>query len=231
MLCQSTILNERIYQASKKFNQRTEDAYLGAGVRFAEGFCAKVLGHDCPLRQRSDGAHTIVDFDLLQLVGGEPGRVSAIGVVPHAVCPSGERLNSTLEESADQLEARHLFFGCGLQLLNLLHQGLHNGHLLVDQFVRPRCSGPRDIGRAKFFKPKFLTDGGLVPGVEPSCSPAGIVLRHSQLDVLDVETHCAAETAGLIMERAPDDEDLPPERPVGFDPHEAFTQRDKARYV
>jgi hypothetical protein len=27
----------------------------------------------------------------------------------------------------------------------------------------------------------------------------------------------------LIMERAPDDENSPPERPVGFDPQEAFT--------
>jgi hypothetical protein len=35
----------------------------------------------------------------------------------------------------------------------------------------------------------------------------------------------------LIMERAPDDNDSPPERPVGFDPQEAFTQHDKARYV
>jgi hypothetical protein len=30
--------------------------------------------------------------------------------------------------------------------------------------------------------------------------------------------HLTAETAGLIMERAADDENLPPERLVGFDP-------------
>jgi hypothetical protein len=43
--------------------------------------------------------------------------------------------------------------------------------------------------------------------------------------------HLVAETASLIVERAPDDEDLPPERPVGFNPQEAFTQRDKSCYV
>jgi hypothetical protein len=30
--------------------------------------------------------------------------------------------------------------------------------------------------------------------------------------------HLAAEAAGLVMARAPDDENLPPERPVGLDP-------------
>jgi hypothetical protein len=35
--------------------------------------------------------------------------------------------------------------------------------------------------------------------------------------------HHAAETAGLIVERAPDHEDSPLERPMGFDPQEAFT--------
>jgi hypothetical protein len=33
------------------------------------------------------------------------------------------------------------------------------------------------------------------------------------------------------MEGAPDDENSPPERLVGFDPQEAFAQRDKTRYV
>jgi hypothetical protein len=32
----------------------------------------------------------------------------------------------------------------------------------------------------------------------------------------------------LIVERAPNDEDSPPERPVGFNPQEAFRQHDKA---
>jgi hypothetical protein len=134
------------------------------------------------------------------------------------VRPSGEWLDLALDESADQLEARHLFFECGSQLPNPLHQGLRNRHFLFGQLMRPRRSGPKDIGGAKFFKPKFLTDGGLVLGIKPSCSPAGIVLRRLQIEVFNVGVHLAAETTGLIVERAPDDEDSPPERPVGFDP-------------
>jgi hypothetical protein len=33
------------------------------------------------------------------------------------------------------------------------------------------------------------------------------------------------------MERASDDENLSPERPVGFDPHKTFTERNKTRSV
>jgi hypothetical protein len=33
------------------------------------------------------------------------------------------------------------------------------------------------------------------------------------------------------LQRAPDDEDSAPERPVGFDPQETFTKRDEARNV
>jgi hypothetical protein len=115
--------------------------------------------------------------------------------------------------------------------MNLLHQGLHDCHFLFSELVRPRRSRLKDIGGVKFFKPESLTSGGLVLGVEPSGPPADIVLRCSQIEVLDVGAHRAAETAGLIVERAPEDEDLPLERPVGFDPQEAFTQRDKARNV
>jgi hypothetical protein len=45
------------------------------------------------------------------------------------VGPSGERLDSALNEGMDQLEARHLFLGCGSELPNLLHQGLSGRHL------------------------------------------------------------------------------------------------------
>jgi hypothetical protein len=152
-------------------------------------------------------------------------------VVPHALGPSGEWLDPALDESAGQLEARHHFFGCGSQLPNPLHQGLRDRHFLFGQLVCPRCSGPKDIGGVKLFKPEFLTGGGLVLGVKPSCSPAGIILQRSQLEVFDVGMHHAAKDTGLIMERAPNDEDFPPECLVRFDPQEAFTQHDKARYV
>jgi hypothetical protein len=76
-----------------------------------------------------------------------------------------------------------------------------------------------------------LADGGLVLGVEPLRPPAGIVFQRSKVEVLDVRAHLAAEAAGLVMERAPNDENLPPERPVGFDPQETFTERNKTRNV
>jgi hypothetical protein len=76
-----------------------------------------------------------------------------------------------------------------------------------------------------------LTDGGLVFGIKPFRPLAGIVLRCPKIEVLDIRVHLTAKTVGLIMERAPDDENLPLESPVGFDPHEAFTQCDKTRYV
>jgi hypothetical protein len=75
----------------------------------------------------------------------------------------------------------------------------------------------------ELIEPEFLTDRGLVLGVEPFCPPVGIVLRHPKIEVLDIRAHLTAKTAGLIMERAPDDKNSPPERPVGFDPQEAFT--------
>jgi hypothetical protein len=83
----------------------------------------------------------------------------------------------------------------------------------------------------KFIKPEFLTNGGLVLGVKPFHSLARIVLQHPKFEVLNIRVHLTAKTTGLIMERAPDDENSPPERPVGFDPQEAFAQHDKTCYV
>jgi hypothetical protein len=134
------------------------------------------------------------------------------------VRPGDKWLDPALDESTDQLEARHLFLGCGSKLPNLLHQGLHDRYFLVGQLVRPRRSGPKDVGKAKLDKPEFLTDGRLVLGIKPSCPPIRIVLRCSKIEIFDAGAHLAAETADLIVERASDDEDSPPERPVGFDP-------------
>jgi hypothetical protein len=200
-------------------------------VRFAKGFSAEVLGHGHLFRQRSDDAYSIIEFGLPQLIEGESGRVLAVGVVPHAVRSSGERLNPVLDEGANQLETRHLFPRHGSHFPNPLHQGLRDRHFFLGQLMRPRRSGPKNIGGLKFFEPKFLTNSGLILGIKPPCPPARIVLRHSQIEIFDVRVHLAAETAGLTMERAPDDKDSPLERLVGFDPQEAFTQRDKARNV
>jgi hypothetical protein len=43
--------------------------------------------------------------------------------------------------------------------------------------------------------------------------------------------HLVAEAAGLVVQRAPDDENSAPERPVGLDPQETFTKRDETRNV
>jgi hypothetical protein len=94
-------LNKRIYQKSKKFDQRVGGTYLSAGVQFAKSLCAKFLGHGDLLGQRGNCMHSIIDFGLLHLVGGEPGRVSMIAVLPHAVRPGSEWLNPALNEGAD----------------------------------------------------------------------------------------------------------------------------------
>jgi hypothetical protein len=41
----------------------------------------------------------------------------------------------------------------------------------------------------------------------------------------------AVETASLVAQWLPDGENPAPKRPVGFDPQETFTKRDKARNV
>jgi hypothetical protein len=57
--------------------------------------------------------HSIIEFSFLQLVGSESGRVPMVGIIPHALCPSEKGLDPALDESTDQLKARHLLFGCG----------------------------------------------------------------------------------------------------------------------
>jgi hypothetical protein len=50
-----------------------------------------------------------------------------------------------------------------------------------------------------------------------------------EVEVVDVLAHLAAETSSLVMQRAPNDEDSAPQCPVGLNPQEALTKRDKAR--
>jgi hypothetical protein len=51
-----------------------------------------------------------------------------------------------------------------------------------------------------------LAGGGFVLGIEPLRPPAEIVFRCPKVEVFNVLAHLAAEAAGLVMERAPDDE-------------------------
>jgi hypothetical protein len=50
----------------------------------------------------------------------------------------------------------------------------------------------------------------LIPGIEPSCPPARVVLGHPQYEILDVGAHRAVETIGLIVKRALDGENSLP---------------------
>jgi hypothetical protein len=43
--------------------------------------------------------------------------------------------------------------------------------------------------------------------------------------------HLTTEAVSLELQRASDDEDLAPQRPVGFNPQEAFAECDEARNV
>jgi hypothetical protein len=76
-----------------------------------------------------------------------------------------------------------------------------------------------------------LASRGLVPGIEPLRPPARIVFWRLEIEVLDILAHLAAGAASLVVQRAPNDENSAPERPVGLDPQETFTKHDKTRNV
>jgi hypothetical protein len=82
----------------------------------------------------------------------------------------------------------------------------------------PGYTGSKDGGVLEFLKPKGFAVGELVLGVEPFCPLARVVLGHLEGEVRDIWTHLAAEAASLELQRAPDDEDSAPQRPVGLDP-------------
>jgi hypothetical protein len=66
-----------------------------------------------------------------------------------------------------------------------------------------------------------------VLGIEPLRPPARIVLRRLEIEIFDVLAHLAAGATTLVVRRMPDNENSTPKRPVGFDPEEAFTERDE----
>jgi hypothetical protein len=83
----------------------------------------------------------------------------------------------------------------------------------------------------EFFESEVFVVRGSILGVVPLRPPPGVVFGCLEVEVFDVWAHLDAETAGLVGQRAPNSEDSPPQCPVGFDPQEAFTERDKARNV
>jgi hypothetical protein len=94
-----------------------------------------------------------------------------------------------------------------------------------------RHAGSKDGGGLEFLKPEVFAAGELVLGVEPFRPPARIVFGHLEVEVGNTRAHLTAKATSLELQRAPDDEDLVPKRPVGFDPQEAFTEHDEARNV
>jgi hypothetical protein len=144
---------------------------------------------------------------------------------------SSERLDSTLDEGSDELDARKLFLRSGSELLDLLHQRLRNLHLLVREIMPPRHARSKDASGLKFLEPEIFIAGGFVLGVVPLRPPAGIVFGSLEVEVFDVRAYLAAETTGLEWQRAPNSENSAPQRPVGLNPQETFTERDEARNV
>jgi hypothetical protein len=92
-----------------------------------------------------------------------------------------------------------------------------------------RHAGSEDEGGLEFLKPKVFTAGGLVLGIEPFRPPAGVVFEHLKVEVGDVLAHLTAKATSLEWQRALDDKDSAPKRPMGFDPQKAFTKHDETR--
>jgi hypothetical protein len=97
--------------------------------------------------------------------------------------------------------------------------------------MAPQHPGTNSGGRSKLVKTEILAGEEFVLGIEPFRPPARIVLRCLEIEIFDVLTHLAAKAASLVVRRTSDYENLTPECPVGFDPKEAFTERDETRNV
>jgi hypothetical protein len=205
--------------------------YLGAGEGLAKGHRAKDFRHERLLLYVGDSANIVIDLHFLQLVKRNSCRVSAIGVVPHAVGPSSERLYLMLYKSANELDARKLFLGRGSKLLDFLHQRLYDLHFLVRELVPPRHPGSKNCGGSKFLKPEVFASGGLILGIKPFRPPAEVVFGHLEIEVRDIRAHLAAKATSLIAQGVPDGENPAPKRPMGLDPQETLTEHDKTRNV
>jgi hypothetical protein len=140
-------------------------------------------------------------------------------------------LDSTLDEGSNKLEARKLLLWSGSKLLDFLHQWLRDLHLLVQKIMFPGYAGSKVDTGLEFLKPEGLATGGFVLGIIPFCPPAGVIFGCLKVKVGNIQMHLTAKAASLEWQRAPDSKDSTPKCPVGFNPQEAFTERDKARNV
>jgi hypothetical protein len=138
---------------------------------------------------------------------------------------SSERLDPTFDEGPNKLEAQKLLLRSGSKLLDFLHQRLHDLHLLLQKIMSPGHSGSKDGGGLELLKPESFAIGGLFRPL------AEIVFGCLEGEVGDIWAHLIAEAASLELQRAPNDEDSVPQRPVGLNPQETFTKCDEARNV
>jgi hypothetical protein len=95
----------------------------------------------------------------------------------------------------------------------------------------PRHARSKNAGGLKFLESEIFVVGGFILGVIPLRPPAGIVFGLLEVEVFNVRVHLKAKTAGLEWQRVPNNENSVPQRPVGFNPQETFTERDEARNV
>jgi hypothetical protein len=144
---------------------------------------------------------------------------------------SSERLDPVLYEGPNELDARKLFLWHGSKLLDFLHQRLRDLHFFVRKLVPPRHPRSKNGGGSKFLEPEVFASGGLVLGIELFCPPVGIVFGHLEVEIRNVWAHLAAEATSLIAKWVPDGENPAPKHPMGLDPQETFTERDKTRNV
>jgi hypothetical protein len=75
------------------------------GEGFAEGHCTKSFWHGRLLLDLGDSAHAVIDLDFMQLIRGNSGRIAVVAVTPHAVGSSSERMDPTLDEGLNKLNA------------------------------------------------------------------------------------------------------------------------------
>jgi hypothetical protein len=133
-----------------------------------------------------------------------------------------------LDEGPDELDSRKLFFWSSSKLLDPLHQRLRDLQLLVGKVVSPRHARSKNAGGLKFFESKIFVVGGFVLGIVPLRPPPEIVFGRLEVEVFDIWAHLNTEAAGLEWQRVPNNENSAPQRPVGFNPQETFTEHDKA---
>jgi hypothetical protein len=139
------------------------------------------------------------------------------------VGPSSERLDPTLYESVNELDAQKLFLRHGSKLLDLLHQRLCDLHFLVSKLVPPRHPRSKNCGGSKFLKSEVFASRGLIPGIKPFHPLAGVVFGHLEIKVGDVRVHLAAKATSLIAQGVPDGKNPAPKRLMGLDPQKTLT--------